>query len=129
MKGSFFIFGLISVELIGALRGVSQLYCSRSGCSSRRGALARWARHFVRSAATAFSLGNYSGRRIPVRAHSDFQLYSDRGEWTGRLWSPGNFSSESAAGFFSRTVRHLAADRVSRALRLLHLVPRRGERE
>ena len=46
---------------------------------------------------------------------------------TGRLCAAGSFSGEPSAGIFPRAVRHLAAHRVPRALRLLHLVSRRRE--
>jgi succinate dehydrogenase / fumarate reductase, cytochrome b subunit len=60
---------------------------------------------------------------VSVRAHSDFELHRDHR--SRRLRPPGKLSGESSAGFALEFFGIWLPIAVSRALRLLHLVPRR----
>jgi hypothetical protein len=94
-----------------------------ASASSTAPALARRARHFFLVETIAFALRHRSRRSLSFRAHFNFELHSHYR--SGCLRSAGKFSGKLAAGIFSRTLWHLAAHCISRALWLLHLVWRR----
>src|SRR5216683_553272 len=101
----------------------SPFYCSRS--SAWGGSPACWSRNIICFAPAAFPLWNRSCRRLPVRTYPRLELYRD--QRARRLCPAGKLSGQSSAGLFSGAVRDMAAHRVPRALRLLHLVPRRWQ--
>ena len=89
-------------------------------------AVARWVRDIRLSLRRLHSLSGI----VPVGAFLfEHILISNSTAISGPacLRPPGQLSGESSAGVLPRIVRHLDADRVSRALRFLHLVSRRRE--
>src|SRR5262249_2709681 len=70
---------------------------------------------------------NHSRRCVSVRAHTDLQRDRHWAKWADGLCQPSEISGKPAVGIFPGTLRDLVADRLSRSIRLLHLVRRRVE--